>query len=267
MRDEIKIAEVSERWKRSLELWKVPEELLAKASKNPYRLTPRKFKPDQSRRQSGTVREIERLIDESSRRPKDLLDVGSGAGGISLLVGSKLESIIAIDQSKEMLDELEVSAAELGLLERVTTLNSSWPASKPFAADIVLSANVLYNVPDISPFISALIDAANQSVVIEVTKNHPLSNVSPIFEHFHNISRPTTPTAHDVIEIVRAYGYEPRTESWVRSTSSHDITDEERLDEYQSRACIEDERRAELKEFLENNRLPSMEVVMISFDK
>ncbi|MDA8026488.1 MAG: methyltransferase domain-containing protein [Actinomycetota bacterium] len=267
LRDERKIAELSQGWGEALASWAVPDELLAKSPTSPYRLNPDKFKPDQSRRSSGTVRELERLATDQKRAPRSLIDVGSAAGGISLLVAASFEKIVAVDQSKEMLDAFEENATALGFAERIRTVNSAWPTTLSLTADIVLNANVLYNVPNPAPFVAALIDAATQSVVIEVTRNHPLSNVNALYEHFHHIKRPTTPTANDVIELVKAFGYSPKIESWIRTTSGPSHTSQERLNEYQSRACIEENRREELREYLNGHELPPMEVVMISFDK
>ncbi|MDA8197716.1 MAG: class I SAM-dependent methyltransferase [Actinomycetota bacterium] len=267
LKSEDKVKEIAIRWKSALELWRIPEEIVAKAPQNPFSLNPKKFHPDQSRRESGTVRELERLISNFDDAPPSLLDVGSGAGGISLLVASRVRSVVAIDQSRAMLDALADNANSLGVLDRITTIESSWPTSSKVSADIVLNANVLYNVPEIVPFVKALIDAAKESVVIEVTKNHPLSNVNALFQHFHGIVRPTTPTSTDVAELILALGYSPRIESWVRTSANHDIDFEERLDEYQNRACIEVGRREELRRYLEENELTPMEVEMIAFDK
>ncbi|MDA8278067.1 MAG: class I SAM-dependent methyltransferase [Actinomycetota bacterium] len=266
LRNENRIAEISSMWEEALANWKVPDQLLARAAKSPYRLNPAKFRPDPSRRLSGTVQELERLIHDQPRSPHSLLDVGSASGSLSLLVVDQVDKVIALDQSREMLDAFEENAKELGVFERVTTVHSPWPSPIPLKADIVLSANVLYNVPNPAKFIDALIGAAGQSVVIELTQNHPLSIVNELYQRFHTLDRPTIPTADYIVDLVEAFGYSPRVERWIRSTTNDRITAEERLTEYQSRACIEETRKEELRQYLLEHELPMAEVVMVAFE-
>ena len=267
MRNEEEISAISKSWGEALSKWVLPEELINKAPKNPYRLDPSTFKPDPIRRNSGTVVELERIISDRHTASRSLLDVGSASGGISLLVAAGFEEIIAVDQSREMLNAFTENATELGLIDRVRTIHSNWPTTEKISADIVLNANVLYNVANPGVFVKALIEAARNRVIIEVTKSHPLSNVNQLYEHFHGIKRPTTPTSDDVIALIHAFGYDPQVVSWSRESSNHKQDYEARMDQIQARACIEDERRKELMEYLESHKLETMEVVMIAFDK
>ena len=68
-------------------------------------------------------------------------------------------------------------------------------AAQAAAADVVTCHNVLYNVPDLEPFLAALTGHARRQVVVELTAAHPLTSLNPLWLRFHGLQRPTGPTA------------------------------------------------------------------------
>ena len=84
----------------------------------------------------------------------------------------------------------------------------TWPevAAQTAPADVVTCHNVLYNVPDLGPFLAALTGHARRRVVLELTAAHPLTALNPLWLRFHGLQRPERPTAADVLAILGAMG-------------------------------------------------------------
>jgi len=85
--------------------------------------------------------------------PGAVLDVGAGAGAASLPLASRITALTAVDTDCEMLARLASRARDAGLEARL--LPGRWPdvADQAAPADLVTCHNVLYNVPDLVPFI------------------------------------------------------------------------------------------------------------------
>src|SRR5205085_10013818 len=99
------------------------------------------------------------------RQGDDVLAVGAGRCEMSLPLRPPAGRIIAVDGSPAMLENSPADATVLG----------RWPDVAPQVghAAVVVCGHVLYNVPDLGPFIRALQSAARRRVVIEITQSHP----------------------------------------------------------------------------------------------
>lgn len=78
--------------------------------------------------------------------------------------------------------------------------------------DVAVSAHVVYNVPDLDGFLRALGERTSGRVVIELSHRHPMSWMTPLWEHFHGVSRPVRPVAEDCVALAAALGYAVRVE-------------------------------------------------------
>lgn len=134
-----------------------------------------------------------------------MLDVGAGAGAASLPLLDRAGTLIAVDQDEQLLSELTKQAG--GARRNVTTIIGSWPAvaARVPAADVVVCHHVLYNVPDLKPFVDALDVHARSRVVIEITARHPVARLNPLWERFHGLERPTRPTWEDALRTIRSF--------------------------------------------------------------
>jgi hypothetical protein len=72
----------------------------------------------------------------------------------------------------------------------------------------------VYNIPEISAFISSISAHARKRVVIELPTVHPLSNMNTLWKFFWNLDRPSEPTHENFAEAVRECGFTPHTEIW-----------------------------------------------------
>lgn len=88
--------------------------------------------------------ETELLVELAlERRPRKLLDVGTGSGAIALAVADELPDceVVATDTSPAALEVARANAARLGLADRVRFLDGTVPEGEPF--DLIL-ANLPY---------------------------------------------------------------------------------------------------------------------------
>jgi len=110
--------------------------------------------------------------------------------------------------------------------------------------------HVLYNVPDVAPFVAALTAAARRGVVAEMTMEHPLVSLNPLWLRFHGLRRPVGPTAADVLRILDAMGLRPGHETWRRPGGRDYGSFAELVDVTRRRLCLPPERADEVAEAL-----------------
>ena len=103
-------------------------------------------------------------------------------------------------------------------------------------ADLVTCHHVLYNVPDLVPFIEALTRHARRQVVVELTARHPLISLNPLWLLFHGLERPEGPAATDVLAILDAMGLRAGHTEWNRPAQADYATGSE-LVETTRRGC------------------------------
>lgn len=195
-----------------LESWEIPEHILAAAPESPWDFPPELFrrradaairrKPSPSHR-----RALEGLPDQGT-----VLDVGVGAGAASLPLASRASIITGVDSSETMLGEFERQGRKLGV--RTDTVLGTWPDAAPLVspADVVVCNHVLFNVPDLAPFVSALVEKVLGRLVVEITDRHPLSLTNDLWMRFHSVERPSGPTADDAEAAMAGLGVPVRRE-------------------------------------------------------
>ncbi len=151
---------------------------------------------------------------------------------------------IAID---ELLSALAATAARLGA--RARTVTASWPEAvgEVGAADVVTCHHVLYNVPDLEPFVAALTRRARRRVVVEVTARHPLAALNPLWERLHGLRRPEGPTAADVLAILTAIGLDVTATAWTRPATAEFASFAELVEVTRRRLCLPPGRAGELE--------------------
>jgi SAM-dependent methyltransferase len=199
-----------ERWKSGLAAWAIPEEILTAAPESPWGFPADLFE----RRTTSALR---RPLSESHRRSLEalpaggtMLDVGVGGGAGSLPLASHLSRITGVDTSEKMLESFRKAAAD-AQVEAVTVLGE-WPAvaEQVPSSDVAVCHHVLFNVPDLEPFVVALSSRAQRRVVVEMTPEHPLSWMNDLWLTFHGLERPSVPTYEDAAEAIGNLGFDVR---------------------------------------------------------
>jgi hypothetical protein len=182
---------------------------------------------------------------EALHEGDDVLDVGAGRCAMSLPLRPSARRIIAVDSSAPM---LENSPADRTVLGR-------WPdvAEAAGPAAIVVCGHVLYNVPDLVPFVTALTRTARRRVVVEITASHP-RNREPertVWKHFWDLVRPTGPSWEDARDVIRETGIEPAVEMWETDQRGSFPSLEYLVMWMRRTACLPASRDGEVREIVE----------------
>jgi SAM-dependent methyltransferase len=236
-----------DRWRDELGAWAIPEGITSAVTESPWVLPRQVF----ARRADRLAREpsgasYERAW-EALAPTGTLVDVGSGAGAACLPLAPRAATITAVDGDGQMLGLLSERAGAIGADLR--TVAGRWPdvAAQVAPADVVTCHHVIYNVPDLKPFLVALHNHARRRVVIETTTVHPLTSLSPLWLRFHGLTRPTGPTAADLLAILSEMGLEARHTEWSRPAEADYATFAELADVTRRRLCLPPERASEVE--------------------
>jgi len=240
-------------WRRQLEAWALPDELLATAEESPYGWSQDLWKRRSAVAASTQPPATVEIVGELMPQHGTLLDIGVGRGRASLPIAEEgRHRLIGVDESLEMLTGFTEDARRRSM--HVEVFEGRWPdiAAEVPVADVAMAANVAYNVADIVPFIRAMTDHARAAAVLEITDQHPWAHLGPLYREVHGLDRPTGPTTDDLVAvIVEMTGNEPVVHRWERDGHVWYESWDELLDSYGRRLVVPRARRAELRPILE----------------
>jgi hypothetical protein len=239
----------AERWAEELTAWRIDPEILASVDESPFTFPPRLFAAhdDPGAAPSPLVEQVRAALPPGGT----VLDVGAGAGAGTLALAGAVGHLHAVEPQASMVHALESAAAARGI--ELTTYEGRWPDLAPEVpvCDVVVCAHVLYNVPDLPPFVAALTDRASRLVAVELTGTHPWARLAPMWEAVHHQPRPRGPSAELALEVLRDCGIEPEVreallQPRVRTGDLH----EEWVDFTRRQLCLPPERRPEVVELV-----------------
>lgn len=241
------------RWADSLAEWAIPPEILEGAPEAPWgcptglfaRAAEEAVAPEAVRSPTAG-RALEALPDGGS-----ILDVGAGGGAASLPLAPPAGSITAVDQSAGMLEAFAALADRRAVAH--AEVLGLWPdvAGKVEPAAVVICAHVFYNVADLEPFVAALTAAARRRVVVELTEAHPQAHLNPLWRRFHDLDRPTGPTADDAHAVLTELGLDAGIERWEAPGRWESAPREELVTFARRRLCLPPERDADVADALD----------------
>ena len=134
-----------------------------------------------------------------------LLDVGGGAGRLSLPLAPRCREVVCIDPSPAMGEVFESTARDAGI-ENVRFIGSDWLDAGDIEGDVALVAHVTYFVPQIAPFIEKLNRSARRRVVI-VTRDPPAPNqFAPFFRLVRGEEQALVPGHLDLLSALEEMG-------------------------------------------------------------
>jgi SAM-dependent methyltransferase len=244
------LAERLERWRGDLAAWAIPEHITAAVAESPWVL-PRQVFARRADRLTATPSGPSYQRAWAALDPAgSVLDVGSGAGAACLPLVPRATSLTAVDSDAGMLEKLSERMVAGGITAR--TILGRWPeaAAEAGPADVVTCHHVLYNVPEVEPFVTALTRSARRMVVAEMTAQHPLVSLNALWLRFHGLRRPLSPTAADLIQILEVMGLRPGHETWRRPGGRDYASFAEMVDVTRRRLCLPPERAPELADAL-----------------
>jgi 2-polyprenyl-3-methyl-5-hydroxy-6-metoxy-1,4-benzoquinol methylase len=242
-----RLAVLLDEWRADLAAWAIPEDITARAAESPWVLPRQVF----ARRADRMTREPEGASYDREREALApagaVLDVGSGAGAACLPLAPLATTVTAVDTDRDMLTLLAERAAQAGL--DLHAVHGGWPAvaAQVPPADVVTCHHVVYNVPDVLPFLTALTSHARRRVVVELTTVHPLTSLNPLWLRFHGLRRPTRPTAADLLVILAEAGVTAGHTEWSRPAEADYASFAELVDVTRRRLCLPADRTSEVE--------------------
>lgn len=240
-----------EAWRSALEAWAIPQALVDAVEDDPYEWQPEVFaRRDPARSEdSPTLAIAEDLAGGGS-----VLDVGAGTGRLAIPLAARGHRVTAVERDPSMMRVLADAADRAGVA--VTRILGAWPvvAGNAGRHDVVVAANVVYDVSGIGPFVEAMHRAARRAVVVEMTPRHPLTHLSRYFRALHGIERPQRPTIDDFARVVaEVVGVEPERRFWVSGPGLRFADMGELLAFYRRRLVVPPERSIEAAALLERD--------------
>jgi SAM-dependent methyltransferase len=202
----------SQAWGHALAGWGVPQEILDQAPQSPWIMPPALFRvPDGA---GPTDSPSHRRARAALPAGGSVLDVGCGGGRAALGLTPPAGRLIGVDERPAMLRAFAEAAAARGVVHQ--EVDGRWPdvAERTPEADVVVCHHVAYNVGDLRPFALALQSRARRRVVLELSWQHPLAYLSPLWERFWGLARPHGPTADDALHVLREAGLPARLDLW-----------------------------------------------------
>ena len=259
------MGEAAERWRAELEGWAIPQEILEAAPESPWRFSSTMF-----------ARRAEEAFTEASvpsrQRALDavppggtVLDVGVGGGAASLPLAPPAGLLIGVDQADDMLEAFTSAAARRGVAAQAVA--GLWPdvAAAVPVTDVVVCNHVFYNVADLVPFAAALTHHARRRVVVELTAEHPTSNLNPLWRSIHDLERPTSPTAEDAVAVLAEMGLEVGVEVFDRHWNQTAGDRADAVAMVRRRLCVDPERDSQIEAHLDA-QAPGRRVLALWWD-
>ncbi len=237
----------AERWRDALGRWAIPKEILDAAPESPWGFPVELFASRADAAVASPTPSAERAL-EALPAGGSVLDVGSGAGAASLPLAGRAGRITAVDTSDGMLSAFAERARAAGVEYEI--IRGEWPdvALQAPVCDVVVCNHVFYNAPDLDEFVRALTARARVRVVVELTPDHPTSDMNPLWLRFHGLVRPTEPAADDAMDVIReTLGVEPSRADWTAPPGGS-LPREAMVAWIRRRLCLPADRDAEVEE-------------------
>lgn len=256
----------AQRWASDLASWGIPDEILAQAPQSPWIHPVSSFTPsgDLHVDTPSRHRALEAIDDI---KDPSVLDVGCGGGRAAFGLVPPAGSVVGVDHQQGMLDVFIAQANDRGVA--VDTVLGDWPdvAGDTPTCDVVVCHHVAYNVAAIEPFIQALHTHARRRVVLELPERHPLTHLSDAWQHFWNLTRPTAPTAEDLLVVIRELGMDAHLERWSvpAPTVMPEVTDLD-VEHMRIRLCLSADRDPDVRSFLESRAPVGRDLAAIWWD-
>jgi SAM-dependent methyltransferase len=227
-------------WAEQLAAWAIDPEILAAAPESPYGFPAGLF--GTSSGAEATHRAILAALPEGGA----LLDIGCGGGAASIPVADRAGLLIGVDSSDRMLESFAAAAKADGRPTR--TFQGAWAdvCGEVPEADVVVAANVVYNVPDIGDFLRTMTDHARRRVVVELTDSHPWTSMAALWRHFHHQDRPDGPTVADFLDVTIELGFDAHAETFHRKSVWANAAPDVVLAFNRRRLCLPAEREPEV---------------------
>jgi SAM-dependent methyltransferase len=137
-----------------------------------------------------------------------VLDVGGGAGRVSLPLALRCREVVNVDPSAGMGREFLESAAEAGITN-ARWVQDGWPSREPVSGDVSVVANVTYFASAIVPFVERLATASRRRVVITVWSVPPPNANAGLFRLVFGEEQALAPGHAELLPVLWKMGILP----------------------------------------------------------
>ncbi len=136
-----------------------------------------------------------------------MLDVGGGAGRISLALAGCVKEVVLVEPSEGMREQFAIARDSAGIAN--TRIATDWWMDSAEVGDVVHLADVTYFVRDIVPFVRKLHDSAARRVMITVWRPTPGDMASELRSETLGESPPRWPGLPELAAVLWEMGLLP----------------------------------------------------------
>ena len=161
-----------------------------------------------------------------------VVDVGGGAGRISLPLALRCREVLTVEPSEGMAAEYEGSRAEAGIAN-ARRIPSGWMEAQGVVGDVVLTCDVTYFVRDIVPFLDKMRSSARRRVMILAWSEPPPNRGADLFRRVYGEPLAPMPGHRELLPVLWDMGILPDVHVLPESTwweDWHHATREEALE-------------------------------------
>lgn len=139
-------------------------------------------------------------------RPDDtVLDVGGGAGRLSLPLALRCREVVIVDPSPAMGEVFRQTAGDAGI-QNARFIQADWLDASDITGDVALVTHVTYFVQQIVPFVEKVQSATRRRVVVGVRSVPPPNQVAPLFRLVHGEEMALVPGHKELLGVLDEMG-------------------------------------------------------------
>lgn len=197
-------------WRTMLEAWALPPEITEQELKHDdpddgWRSIAEQFQRMAEQAMEGSPGPLLSRVLDRATPDTTVLDVGAGTGRQTLQLAPHVGRVIAVEPSPSMREFLAGEIEEYGC-DNVELVAGRWQDARVSKADIVVCANVFYDVQDLVPFVEKLDSHARDACFAEITFRHPVARLNEMWRRFQGVQRPERPDYFDAVAVLHQMG-------------------------------------------------------------
>jgi hypothetical protein len=136
------------------------------------------------------------------RADDTLIDVGGGAGRLSLPLASRCREVVIVDPSPAMREGFDTIINASGI-SNARFVEATWPRVDGITGDVALVAHVTYFVAKIVPFIEKLSSSIRRRVIVGARSVPPPNQIAGLFRLVHGEELAPVPGPDELLSVLR----------------------------------------------------------------